>query len=181
MRIITGSARGRRLRSLEGNDVRPTTDMVKEAVFSAIQFQIEERRVLDLFAGSGQIGLEAVSRGASEAVFVDKSPASINVIKSNIAACGFEDSCRVIRSDALSYLSSCAEMFDIVFADPPYGVYDMGEILEQAARITEKSGVIIAETSSKEQLPDLLLGGAFEVKKVYNHGKIKVTMYCHVR
>ena len=88
MRVITGSARGRKLNTLEGNDVRPTTDRVKEAVFSIIQFEIEGRRVLDLFSGSGQLGIEALSRGAEAAVFVDNSPASIKVIRDNIDKTG---------------------------------------------------------------------------------------------
>ena len=91
MRIITGTARGRKLRTLEGNDVRPTTDKVKEAIFSAVQFQIPGAFVLDLFAGSGQLGIEALSRGAAKAVFVDKSKSSINIITENIETAEFQD------------------------------------------------------------------------------------------
>ena len=90
MRVITGIARGKRLRSLDGNDVRPTTDKVKEGIFSAIQFDIEGRRFLDMFAGSGQMGIEALSRGAVSAVFVDDSPASIRICTENVVNCGFE-------------------------------------------------------------------------------------------
>ena len=88
MRIITGSARGRRLLTLEGEDVRPTTERVKEALFSILQFQIEGRRVLDLFAGSGQLGLEALSRGAREAVFVDAGKEPISIVEKNLANTG---------------------------------------------------------------------------------------------
>ena len=113
MRVITGTARGRRLQTLEGNDVRPTTDKVKEAVFSSIQFDIEDRRVLDLFAGSGQLGIEALSRGAKSATFVDLNPEAINVIKANIKTTGFEGVSKIVRTDCFSYLAQTREEFDI--------------------------------------------------------------------
>ena len=100
MRVITGTARGRKLVALEGNDVRPTTDKVKESIFSMVQFQIPGAVVLDLFSGSGQLGIEALSRGASKAYFVDKSKASVNVITQNIETTGFVD-----KSNSSSFCS----------------------------------------------------------------------------
>ena len=103
MRIITGLARGKRLVTPAGREVRPTPERVKEAVFSALQFEIEGRRVLDLFAGSGQLGLEALSRGAQSATFVDVSETSVSAVKKNVEATGFSDKCRVIRADFAAF------------------------------------------------------------------------------
>mgnify|MGYP002675531026 CR=1 FL=1 len=115
MRVITGTARGRVLRTLEGEDVRPTTDRVKEAVFSIIQFEIEGRRVLDLFAGSGQLGIEALSRGADSATFVDMSKDSLATVKYNLEHTKLGDRAKVIQTDALSFLKLTKDRFDIVF------------------------------------------------------------------
>lgn len=175
MRVITGSARGRRLRTLEGLDVRPTTDKVKEGIFSAIQFQVEGRRVLDLFAGSGQLGIEALSRGARNAVFVDQSDKAVAIINENIKTCGFESRSKVLRTDALYYIGSCTEMFDIIFLDPPYGSVALGQALALAAEVVAKTGVIICESDAKEELPENV--GDFAKCKVYKYGRIAVTMY----
>ena len=127
MRVITGTARGRRLKEPQGMDIRPTTDKVKESMFSILQFDIEGRRVLDLFGGTGQLGIEALSRGALEVVFVDKSAAALKLIRENLELCGLSDQARVRNGDSLAYLRS-GEKFDLVFLDPPY---DTG-LLEQA-------------------------------------------------
>ena len=121
MRIITGSARGKKLTTLEGEQVRPTSDRVKEALFNIIQFDLEGRNVLDLFAGSGQIGLEAISRGASHAVLVDASKESIQVIRDNVRHCGFGDFVEIVSMDFSSYLMRKGQKFDLAFLDPPYG------------------------------------------------------------
>ncbi|MBQ7006761.1 MAG: RsmD family RNA methyltransferase, partial [Oscillospiraceae bacterium] len=113
MRVITGSARGRKLVTPEGMEVRPTLDKVKEGLFSAIQFEIEGRDVLDLFAGSGQLGIEALSRGAASCVFVDSARKSQHAIQTNIAACGFQAQSKLIAGDALSYIKSCMQSFGI--------------------------------------------------------------------
>ncbi|MBO5200999.1 MAG: 16S rRNA (guanine(966)-N(2))-methyltransferase RsmD [Clostridia bacterium] len=175
MRVISGSARGRRLTPLPGNEVRPTTDKVKEAIFSAIQFDIEGRRFLDLFAGSGQMGIEALSRGAASAHFIDSSADSIKVCRDNIKSAGFEGDSKVIRMDALSFLNTTAERFDLAFLDPPYG----GELLLKAlALTTEKTsdyGTIICEHPPEVTLPEEV--GGFRIYRVYRYGKINVTTY----
>ena len=175
MRVISGIARGRRLRSLEGNDVRPTTDKVKEAVFSAIQFDIEGRRFLDLFAGSGQIGLEALSRGAASCVFVDKNDFAIKVVRENVSACGFEGLSKVVKSDSLSFLNTTNEKFDIAFLDPPY----LEDMLEKSLiLVSEKMsdfGTIICEHPAEVVLPEQV--GDFYVYRKYRYGKINVTTY----
>ena len=152
MRVISGSAKGRRLKSLEGKDVRPTTDKVKESVFNIIQFHIEGRRFLDLFSGSGQMGVEALSRGAKQAVFVDKSAAALKVIKANIEAAGLSEGARVINSDALSFLNSNCEKFDVAFLDPPYGAGILQSVLPYLSDNMNKGGLIICESPLKEEL-----------------------------
>ena len=120
MRVITGSARGRKLKTLEGVDVRPTTDRVKEAVFSIVQFDVQGAAVLDLFAGSGQMGIEALSRGAKLAVFVDSSKRSLEVVRDNLKTTGLAPSSRVVTMDYKSFLAGTRDQFDIAFLDPPY-------------------------------------------------------------
>ena len=117
MRIITGSRRGRKLKTLPGDAVRPTPDRVKEALFNILQFDLEGRVFLDLFAGSGQIGLEALSRGAKRAVFVDSAKASCGVVLENIHTTGFENEAQVMNAEYASYLLRCTETFDIDLED----------------------------------------------------------------
>ncbi len=175
MRVITGVARGRRLQTLEGNDVRPTTDKVKEAVFSSIQFDIEGRRILDLFAGSGQLGIEALSRGAQNATFVDLNPEAINVIKANLKATGFESQSKVTRADCFSFIASARDTFDIVFLDPPYREGLLEKTLTAVTNIMSDYGIIICERPSDMVLPETV--GGFNDKKQLKFGKILVSIY----
>ncbi len=145
MRVITGSARGRRLRTLEGQDVRPTPERVKEAVFSIIQFQIEGRRFLDLFAGSGQMGIEALSRGAREVVFVDARKDSIEIIRENLEKTGLGERGRVVSMDALAFLSQPNGKFDLAFLDPPYRTGLLAEALEKTAAVMNPGGAVLCE------------------------------------
>ena len=117
MRVITGSARGRRLKELEGMETRPTTDRVKEGLFNVLQFDIEGRRVLDLFAGTGQLGIECLSRGAASAVFVDKRPDAVKLIRENLKLCDLTDRARVVAGDSMEFLKSVREKFDLVLLD----------------------------------------------------------------
>lgn len=175
MRVITGIARGKRLRSLEGNDVRPTTDKVKEGIFSAIQFDIEGRRFLDMFAGSGQMGIEALSRGAESAVFVDSSPAAIKVCTENVTSAGFIDSAKIVKRDSLGYVATTTEKFDIAFLDPPYEAGILIKALETVSLKMSDYGIIICEHPTEVSLPEAVSG--FTVFKVYRYGKINVTVY----
>lgn len=122
MRIITGSAKGTKLFTLEGDATRPTSERAKEALFSMIQFDIEGRRVLDLFAGSGQLGLEAISRGAAYCLFTDASAAAIGIVKKNIEKTRFAEQTKTLITDYRSFLrkSEGRDGFDIIFLDPPY-------------------------------------------------------------
>lgn len=175
MRVITGSARGRKLTTLEGMSTRPTTDMVKEAIFSSIQFEIEQAFVLDLFAGSGQLGIEALSRRAKFCIFVDNNRDCQNVIKQNVMATGFMSKSRIVAMDALSFLQSTKDQFDIVLLDPPYGQGLVVQALPMVAEKMKDEGVILCETGCKEDLPSRV--GDFIKKKERRYGKIKVTTY----
>ena len=176
MRVITGSARGRRLKELEGLETRPTTGKVKEALFSGIQFDIEGRRVLDLFAGTGQLGIEALSRGAECAVFVERRRDALQVIRENLEACGMTDKARVVNGDAMSYLKS-GEKFDLIFLDPPYASGLLEQALEEIVRfdICRRHGIIVAESAADKTLPPL--AGPYALYREYRYGKIKLTVF----
>ncbi|MCR5040563.1 MAG: 16S rRNA (guanine(966)-N(2))-methyltransferase RsmD [Clostridia bacterium] len=175
MRVITGAARGRRLVTLEGEEVRPTTEKVKEAVFSAIQFELEGRRFLDLFAGSGQMGIEALSRGAADCVFVDFSRQAVGIIEENLRHTGLEDRASVLNADAAKFIRNTAETFDVVFIDPPYGKNLVGAVLPDAVDHTKKTGVIVCETESGAELPETV--GCFVRDRVKKYGKTGVVIY----
>lgn len=175
MRVITGSARGRRLLSPEGMDVRPTTDKVKESIFNIIQFEIEGKTVLDLFAGSGQLGIEALSRGAERAVFVDSSKKSLDIVKKNIETTGFSSSSTVVLSDALFFLRSNRQKYDLVFMDPPYHHDLCVKAFELLPGVLSDSASVICETHADESLPDSF--GDFSVDRIYKYSAVKLTVY----
>ena len=175
MRVVTGTARGMKLLEPEGMDIRPTTDVVKEALFNIIQFDIEGRRVLDLFAGTGQLGIEALSRGAASAVFVDQSKAAVKLVKANLEKTRLTGG-KVVQGDSISYLSG-PEKFDLVFLDPPY---DSG-LLENALKKLfafdklHTGGIIVCESSAEKQLPEP--EAPYALLKSYRYGKVKLTLF----
>ncbi len=175
MRVITGIARGRTLETLPTDDVRPTYDRVKEAMFSIIQFEIEGRRVLDLFAGSGQLGIEALSRGAESATFIDNSKKSIDVVRRNLATVKLNDKATVIQADAVSFAANAAGRYDIAFLDPPYDSGLLEKVLPNVAQKMAEGGVILCETDLKETLPEAV--GDFNLYRTYKYGKTKITVY----
>lgn len=177
MRVITGSARGRRLKELEGMETRPTTDRVKEGVFNVIQFDIEGRRVLDLFAGTGQLGIETLSRGAAMAVFVDQRRDAAVLIRDNLKLTELADRARVVNGDALAFLSSTKEKFDLIFIDPPYAAELWEAALEAISRfdILADHGIIVCESPMEQELPEL--AAPYFLHRTYRYGKIKVTTY----
>lgn len=175
MRIITGSAKGKKLVSLEGDATRPTSERIKEAIFSSIQFDVEGRRVLDLFAGSGQMGLEALSRGAEKATFIDLSREAMEIVKQNAKTTGFFDRSHFLVSDWRNYLrkASGREQFDLVFVDPPYAM----ECCADAAAYLKKSeliipgAIVVLESGEEEiQMDDPRLSG-YRVIKSTHYGK----------
>ena len=152
LRIIAGEARGRRLSTPEGIEVRPTTSRVREAIFNSLHSQgcLEGADVLDLFAGSGALGLEAVSRGAASATFVESAPAALAALKANIDATGFNDSCRVVPGDVMKELAGLGHGFDVALCDPPYGFDAWPELLSQLPTDT-----VMAESDQAVELgPD---------------------------
>ena len=145
MRVITGIARGRRLKEPSGMETRPTADRVKEGIFSSIQFEVEGRKVLDLFGGTGQMGIEALSRGAAHCTFVDLQKQAVGIIRENVNSTGFADQSTVIQGDALAFLSRCREKFDLIFLDPPYdsGILEKAMELITTIDIVSENGIIV--------------------------------------
>ena len=174
MRVISGIAGGRRLEAPKGEEiVRPTTDRVKEALFSIINFDIPAAKVLDLFSGSGQLGIEALSRGAKSAVFVDSDYSSVELTKRNLTACNLGDNALVYRADCFAFLNGTQDTFNIAFVDPPYhlGLYE--KALAAVAKKMAEGGIIICEHPSDVLLPTL---NGFKTKD-YKYGKIIVTVF----
>lgn len=178
MRVITGSARGRRLKELPGLETRPTTDRVKEGLFSAIQFEIEGRKVLDLFAGTGQLGIECLSRGAASAVFVDRRADAVKLIRENLKLTELADRARVVAGDSMEFLKSLKERFDIVLLDPPYaaGLLEPAIAHLTAFDILNPHGIIVAEHPAERSLQPP--AAPYRVRRAYRYGKIAVTVIC---
>ena len=177
MRVITGTARGVSLKAPKGMDTRPTMDQVKEGIFSAIQFEVEGRRVLDLFAGSGQLGIEALSRGAAEAVFVDARRDACQIVKENLEKTRLAARAEVVQSDYLSYLGRCRRTFDLVLLDPPYAEVFLENALKRISEIDilSDSGIIICERPVEKALTAEYAGLAHY--RDYRYGKTAVTIY----
>lgn len=183
MRIITGKFRGVRLDTLPGDETRPTSERVKEAVFSSIQFDLTDRRVLDLFAGSGQLGLEALSRGSGDVTFVDASPDAMAIVKRNAEKCGVFSDCRYAISDYRSYLRKCRdrEPWDLIFIDPPYR---LGCVPDALARILASGcaapGCLLVCESGEPEIfgGDASLAERFEVVKAARYSITYITILC---
>lgn len=175
MRVITGTARGRNLATLEGADItRPTTQSTKEALFSSIQFELEGKKVLDLFAGCGQLGIEALSRGARHCTFVENNRRAYKVVEDNIALCNMQDSSRLVFSDAASFLLK-KDDFDIAFLDPPYSKGLVNDCLERLTQLMNEDGVIICESAKNEKFPENV--NSWSISRTKNYGKSKLTYY----
>ncbi|MBU5434300.1 16S rRNA (guanine(966)-N(2))-methyltransferase RsmD [Pseudoflavonifractor sp. MSJ-37] len=177
MRVITGSARGKRLKELEGMETRPTTDRVKEGLFNIIQFDLEGRRVLDLFGGTGQLGIEALSRGAASCDFVDLRKDAAAVIRANLKETRLEDRGRVVQGDSLSFLAGCRGKYDVIFLDPPYASGLLEKAMELVCKIDilSEHGIMVCESAADHVLPDV--EAPYEKGRDYRYGKIKITLY----
>ena len=177
MRIITGSARGKRLQTPEGLHTRPPSDRVKQSVFNIIQFDIEGRKVLDLFGGSGQLGLEAMSRGAASCVIVDGDRAAQKAIEANIKNCGFDRNCQLIKGDSFTFLQrQKKDSYHLIFLDPPYG----GELLNRAIAeicridILAEGGIMVCESASVDVVAPVQ--APYRVVKQYRYGHTDLTI-----
>lgn len=177
MRVITGKAKGKPLRTLPGLETRPTSQRVKEGLFSAIQFDIEGRRVLDLFAGSGALGIEALSRGAAHCVFVDQSPEAVAMIRQNLQSTGLAAQSQVICREASAFLAHTRgeQPFDLVFLDPPYQYPQLLSILTQVSARVPKGGIVTCETSAQQQLPETIEN--LTLYRTYRYGNVQIWVY----
>ena len=177
MRVITGKARGVVLKTPDGMATRPTTDRVKEALFSIIQFDIPGCRVLDLFGGTGQLGIEALSRGATSAVFVDASESACKMIRENLRRTKLDGQAMVVRGDYMEYLRRCQQTFDIIFLDPPYAEVFLENSLNCITEIDilQSGGIIVTERPLDKELPWDFPG--FTRSKDYKYGNTLITLY----
>lgn len=177
MRVITGTARGVLLKTPDGQLTRPTTDRVKEALFSIIQFDVPTARVLDLFGGTGQLGIEALSRGAKSAVFVDSREDACRLIRENLKRTKLERDGKVVRADYFDYLKRCRETYDIIFLDPPYAEVFLENALKCIAEIDilQSGGIIVAERPTGKELPWEFEG--FTRSRDYKYGNTLLAIY----
>ena len=177
MRVITGKARGIQLKTPEGMLTRPTADRVKEALFSIINFDIPGSKVLDLFVGTGQLGIEALSRGAERAIFVDEREEACKIIRENLRRTRFEELGKVVRSDYLQYLRRCGDKFDIILLDPPYAEVFLENALKCITEIDilQSGGIIVAERPLGKELPYVFDG--YTRSKDYKYGNTLLTLY----
>ncbi|MBQ3022361.1 MAG: 16S rRNA (guanine(966)-N(2))-methyltransferase RsmD [Clostridia bacterium] len=177
MRVISGSARGLKLVSPDGIETRPTLDRVKEAVFSMLSPYINGALILDLFAGSGALGIEALSRGADKSYFIDSSQEAISCINSNITAAKFTKSSVVMKTDAIGFLKNCSQQFDIVFLDPPYadGLYENTINLIAENKLLSNEGLIVIEQDFGAE-KHINIGQMFEVFKEKKYGRVGITV-----
>ena len=178
MRIVAGKRKGLVIKSIEGESTRPTRDMVREALFSILVNDINEAKFLDLFAGSGAIGIEALSRGASEAWFSDINPKCIRIINENITKAKFNDQAKVFNTDYKLVLKKLqGRKFDIIFIDPPYnqglGIDAINKISEYD--ILSDYGIIILETDTNEEVPELI--GRYEKYNYKRYGRNILSLY----
>ena len=181
MRIITGRAKGVRLETLEGTNTRPTSERAKEAIFSMIRFDLEGREVLDLYAGSGQMGLEAVSCGAASATLVDKSKEAAVIIRKNIEKTKLSDDCNFFCADVNDFLRTVKgrKKYDIVFIDPPYALHAVPDVLEAllSGEIIKPTSIIVCESEESDIFENHLdLKNQFDILKCAKYGAAHVTI-----
>ena len=171
MRVIAGTARGTRLSAPKGTDIRPTSDRAKEAIFNSLRSRsaIEEAEVLDLFAGTGALGIEALSRGAKKATFVDKSPESLELVRENLKKSGFEKKAETVNEDSVNWLQKSSKPSDLVLLDPPYGFEDWPELLDALSQ--KQPGIVVIESNR-----EIDLGPKWHVDSIRQYGSSVVVI-----
>ncbi|WP_027090930.1 16S rRNA (guanine(966)-N(2))-methyltransferase RsmD [Cohnella thermotolerans] len=180
MRVISGEAKGRPLKAVPGQTTRPTTDKVKEAMFSIIGPYFDGENVLDLFAGTGGLGIEALSRGAGHCVFIDANPRSVDVVRRNLEATGLSDRAEVYRNDArkaIKLLERRGERFDLLFLDPPYAMKDCDELLAEIASrgLVEAGAVAVVEHAADREYGERI--GEYTRKRHATYGETALSIY----
>ena len=177
MRVIAGSAKGKSLQAPAGRETtRPTSDKVKEAIFGSIQFELEGSRVLDLFAGSGALSFEAISRGAKKAVCLDKDKRSIDIIKKNANSLDFSDYCEIINTSCFDYMERAKEKFDVIFLDPPYNKNFIEPVLEGIVKnnLLNEGGIVVLESDGTDFHDDF---DGLEMYRQRKYGRTYITVY----
>ena len=177
MRVISGTARGVKLRTPDGMQTRPTADRVKEAMFSILQFELPGAKILDLFAGTGQLGIEGLSRGAAAATFVDQREDACRLVRENLERTGLKNHGTVIRSDYCAYLRNCSEKYSIIILDPPYAEEFLEKSLKMITEIDilQSGGIIVSERPVEKGL-DIQFEN-FVRSKDYKYGNTILTMF----
>lgn len=180
MRIISGCRRGHKLYEFEGRDVRPTTDRVKESIFNLIQTYVPNADVLDMFAGSGALSFEMLSRGAAHAVLLDSDKRSISLINKNISSLGFEELCTVKEQSCFDYVKNCTAKFDVIFLDPPYNKGYIEPSLEAVVKndLLKDDGIIVLESDNTDFKSDI---SGLEIIKQKRYGRTFITIYGKIR
>ncbi len=184
MRIITGIAKGRRIEAPEGEGTRPTADKVKGALFNILQTKVIDATVLDMFSGTGNLGLEALSRGSRNCIFIEKDHKAFTILKKNIESLGFQESCEAYRQDAFTAIEKLSRrnIFpDIIFLDPPYGKEMIIKAIEEISRleILEHNGIIVSEHDETDNLPERI--GGIEAYRTEKYGRTRLTFWKNER
>jgi len=181
LRVISGSAKGKRLKAPKGLDTRPITDMIKEALFNVLGSRVPDSKLLDLFAGSGSVGIEALSRGARSVVFVDNSNEAIKVVKENLNNCNFTRVYQVIRSDvfkALGLMKRHEDKFNLIYIDPPFTNEKIfNEIMKaiDGMDILEPDGIVIIRTPRRKEMP---VYNKLRKYRLNHYGESSLHYYC---
>ena len=175
MRIIAGSLKGKPLTTPKDEKIRPTIGRVKEGVFSSIQFELQNSVFIDLFSGTGQMGIEALSRGAKRCFFIDSNREAAALISKNIENCSFSDRAEIKTTDYESFLNFNNEKFDICYIDPPFGENLFEKAIEKVSGHMGENGIILCESDKKQPLPENI--SDFKLKKEYFYGNIKITRF----
>ncbi len=180
MRVISGTARGRKLKANEGLDTRPTSDRVKESVFNIILRYVFDAEVLDLFGGTGNLGIEALSRGAKHCVFVEQNKKSCDILRENVVGLGFKDSSDIYQTDAfsaLTKLNSNKAKFDLIFLDPPYGMGYVEKAIKEIDKLDllSEDGLIVSEFDNVDVVPEEI--GEFKIDRVQKYGRVRIAFW----
>lgn len=179
MRVISGKYGGRKLVSFSEDHIRPTTDRIKGVIFNRLQNFIQNARVIDLFAGTGSLGIEALSWGAREVLFVEKNPKSLNIIKKNLQSLAISESFNIVKADVLKFLKSHQEQYDLILIDPPFTEKMADEVMIAVSQslIFHKNTIIVIESSKHEKILDQYLNLKLDERKDYGDKQLSFFIF----